>query len=44
MAALDAVSAKLTTADLKALVKRVDIDKDEPTTVADDFLSRNGLT
>jgi osmoprotectant transport system substrate-binding protein len=43
VAALDAVSAKLTTDTLKGLVKRVEIDKDDPASVADDFLSREGL-
>ena len=41
--ALDAVSQKLTTENLKGLVKRVEVDKDDPATVADDFLSENGL-
>jgi osmoprotectant transport system substrate-binding protein len=40
---LDAVSAKLTTDNLKALVKRVEVDKDDAATVAGDFLSQNGL-
>jgi osmoprotectant transport system substrate-binding protein len=41
--ALDAVSGKLTTENLKDMVKRVEIDKDDAATVADDFLSENGL-
>jgi osmoprotectant transport system substrate-binding protein len=41
--ALDAVSAKLTTENLKEMVKRVEVDKDDAATVADDFLSENGL-
>jgi osmoprotectant transport system substrate-binding protein len=41
--ALDAVSAKLTTDNLKAMVKRVEVDKDDAATVADEFLSENGL-
>ena len=40
---LDAVSAKLTTENLKDMVKRVEIDKDDAATVADDFLSDNDL-
>jgi osmoprotectant transport system substrate-binding protein len=40
---LDAVSAKLTTENLKGMVKRVEVDKDDAATVADDFLSQNGL-
>jgi len=40
---LDAVSAKLTTENLKDMVKRVEIDKDDAATVADDFLSENDL-
>ena len=43
VAALDAVSAKLTTDDLKAMVKRVEIDKDDPDAVAEDFLEQTGL-
>ncbi len=43
VAALDAVSAKLTTEGLKRLVKRVEVDEDPPTTVADDFLREQGL-
>lgn len=40
---LNDVSAKLTTDNLKELVKRVEVDKDDAATVADDFLSENGL-
>jgi osmoprotectant transport system substrate-binding protein len=40
---LDAVSAKLTTENLKGMVKRVEVDKDDAATVADDFLSQSGL-
>lgn len=43
-AALDAVSEKLTTALLSDLLKRTDIDKDDPATVAKDFLTSNGLS
>jgi osmoprotectant transport system substrate-binding protein len=42
-AVLDAVSAKLTTENLKLLVKRVEVDKDDAATVADDFLDEQGL-
>jgi osmoprotectant transport system substrate-binding protein len=42
-AALGAVSAKLTTDNLKQMVKRVEVDKDDATTVADDFLKQQGL-
>jgi len=41
--ALNAVSAKLTTENLKEMVKRVEVDKDDNATVADEFLSDNGL-
>jgi len=41
--ALNAVSAKLTTQNLTEMVKRVEIDKDDATTVAKDFLQQNGL-
>jgi osmoprotectant transport system substrate-binding protein len=41
---LNDVSAKLTTENLKELVKRVEVDKDDSATVAEDFLSQNGLT
>jgi osmoprotectant transport system substrate-binding protein len=37
-AALDAVSAKLTTDNLKEMVKRVEVDKDDAATVAEEFL------
>jgi len=40
---LDAVSAALTTDNLKELVKRVEVDKDDAETVAQDFLSEQGL-
>jgi osmoprotectant transport system substrate-binding protein len=40
---LNGVSAKLTTENLKEMVQRVEIDKDNAETVADDFLSKNGL-
>jgi osmoprotectant transport system substrate-binding protein len=40
---LNDVSAKLTTDNLKEMVKRVEVDKDDAATVADDFLSKNGL-
>jgi osmoprotectant transport system substrate-binding protein len=42
-AALDAVSAKLDTAALGALVKEVVIDKKDPPVVAKEFLTKNGL-
>ncbi|MFJ3221242.1 ABC transporter substrate-binding protein [Kitasatospora sp. NPDC086801] len=42
-AALNAVSAKLDTAGLTALMKRVAIDKDDPSAVAKDWLKANGL-
>lgn len=42
-AALDAVSAKLTTATLSDLLKQTDIDKQDPATVAKGFLAANGL-
>jgi osmoprotectant transport system substrate-binding protein len=41
--ALNAVSAKLTTDNLKEMVKRIEVDKDDNATVAEDFLSQNGL-
>ena len=41
---LNDVSSKLTTDNLKDLVKRVEIDKDDAETVASDFLSENGLS
>jgi osmoprotectant transport system substrate-binding protein len=40
---LNAVSAKLNTENLKELVKRVEVDKDDAETVAADFLSEQGL-
>ncbi|MFG3225658.1 ABC transporter substrate-binding protein [Kitasatospora sp. NPDC048194] len=42
-AALNAVSAKLDTAGLTALMKRVAVDKEDPSTVAEDWLKANGL-
>ena len=42
-AALNAVSAKLTTDLVAAMVTRVVIDKDDSATVAADFLKTNGL-
>ncbi|GGL34898.1 ABC transporter substrate-binding protein [Planomonospora parontospora] len=41
--ALDAVSAKLDTAGLVALMKRVAVDKDDAAVVAKDWLMQNGL-
>lgn len=41
--ALDAVSAKLTTEKLQKLLKRTDVDKEDPETVAEDFLEEEGL-
>jgi osmoprotectant transport system substrate-binding protein len=43
-AALDAVSAKLTTPVLAELVKQVVLDKADPETVAEKFLADNGLS
>ena len=40
---LNAVSAALNTENLKELVKRVEVDKDDAETVAEDFLSEAGL-
>ncbi|MBB2913975.1 osmoprotectant transport system substrate-binding protein [Streptosporangium becharense] len=40
---LDAVSAKLDTAGLVALMKRIAVDKDDAAAVAKDWLSQNGL-
>ncbi|MFG2818417.1 ABC transporter substrate-binding protein [Kitasatospora sp. NPDC048365] len=42
-AALNAVSAKLDTAGLTALMKRVSVDKEDPSAVAKDWLKTNGL-
>ncbi|MFF2541902.1 ABC transporter substrate-binding protein [Kitasatospora sp. NPDC058063] len=42
-AALNAVSAKLDTAGLVALMKRVSVDKEDPSAVAKDWLKSNGL-
>ncbi|MGW3074201.1 ABC transporter substrate-binding protein [Kitasatospora sp. NPDC001132] len=42
-AALNAVSAKLDTAGLMALMKRVSVDKEDPSAVAKDWLKVNGL-
>jgi osmoprotectant transport system substrate-binding protein len=42
--ALNEVSAKLTTDNLKDLVKRVEVDKADAATVAKDFLAQNGLS
>ena len=42
-AALNAISAKLDTATLGALVKEVVVDKKDPAAVAKEFLSKNGL-
>ena len=42
-AALDAVSAKLTTAALADMLKKTDIDKTDPEVVAKEFLAANGL-
>lgn len=42
-AVLDAVSAKLTTEKLTALLKSTDVDKADPKTVAADFLKAEGL-
>ncbi len=41
--ALDAVSAKLDTSTLAALVKEVVIDKKDASSVAQEFLSKNSL-
>lgn len=42
-AALNAVSAKLTTENLAAMMKEVSLDKKDPETVAKAFLTTNGL-
>ena len=41
--ALDAVSEKLTTESIADMLKQTDIDKKDPKTVAEQFLSDNGL-
>lgn len=41
--ALNAVSAKLTTEAIAAMLKKTDIDKQDPKAVAQEFLSANGL-
>jgi osmoprotectant transport system substrate-binding protein len=41
--ALNAVSAKLTTENLKEMVKRVEVDKDDAAEVAQDFLREQGI-
>lgn len=43
VAVLDTISAKLTTEQLKGLVKRVEVDKDDPAAVAADFLGQAKL-
>jgi osmoprotectant transport system substrate-binding protein len=40
---LNAVSAKLDTAGLTAMMKRIAVDKDDPPAVAKDWLTQNGL-
>jgi len=40
---LNAVSARLTTENLTEMVKRVEVDKDDPATVAAEFLTAHGL-
>ncbi|MFJ1846633.1 glycine betaine ABC transporter substrate-binding protein [Streptomyces sp. NPDC088146] len=40
---LNAVSAELTTKDLAALVKQVEIDKSLPRAVAKSYISEHGL-
>ena len=42
-AALNAVSAKLTTESIAQMLKQTDIDKKDPKAVAQEFLSSNGL-
>jgi osmoprotectant transport system substrate-binding protein len=42
-AALDRVSANLTTAKLEQMVKRVEVDEDDPDAVAQQFLRQEGL-
>ena len=41
---LDAVSAKLTTEEMTELNRRVDVDKEDPETVAQEWLADNGFT
>ena len=41
---LDGVSAKLTTEEMTELNRRVDVDKDDPETVAQEWLADNGFT
>jgi osmoprotectant transport system substrate-binding protein len=41
--ALDAISAKITTEELIKLNKLVDVDKEDPKTVANDWLTQQGL-
>ena len=41
--ALNAVSAKLTTESIAEMLKKTDIDKADPKTVAEEFLTTNGL-
>ena len=41
---LDAVSAKLTTEEMTELNRRVDVDKEDPETVAQEWLAENGFT
>jgi osmoprotectant transport system substrate-binding protein len=43
-AALDAVSAKLTTQDLLDMMKQIAVDKKDPDVVAKDWLSKSGLS
>ncbi len=40
---LDEVSAKLTTEKLQQMLKKTDIDKEDPDRVAADFLAEEGL-
>jgi osmoprotectant transport system substrate-binding protein len=42
-AVLNAVSAKLTTEAISAMLKQTDIDKMDPKAVAQEFLTTNGL-
>lgn len=42
-AALDAVSAKLTTQDLLDMMRQISVDKKDPDVVAKDWLSKSGL-